>query len=157
MSAQTLKWRVKELLFLFYFRTIYQVLLIRQRRYWAQQYPSWMRCTWDHSVKIMFWTLTFKVRTCLPSWRISWEAMDSRGYSFLIGLGKSWTYLSWSTSMLWYAASNVGSNFRGEVDVESMPHRGLRFRLRESHRLGRRVYELWTLGHLNATELVVDE
>ena len=35
----------------------------------------------------------------------------------------------------------MGSNFRGEVDVESMPHKGLRFRLRESHRLGRRVYD----------------
>ena len=26
--------------------------------------------------------------------RISWDFMDSRGYSFLIGLGRSWTYLS---------------------------------------------------------------
>ena len=62
MSAQTLQGRVKELLFLFYFRTIYQVQLIRQRRYWAQQYPSWMRCTRDHSVKAMFWTSTTNFR-----------------------------------------------------------------------------------------------
>ena len=81
------------------------------------------------------------LETSVRDSRISWDAMDPMGYSFLIGLGKSLTYPAMSAPLLAYVAFKVGSNFRGEVDVELTPHRGLKFRLRESHRLRQNVYK----------------
>ena len=65
--------------------------------------------------------------------RISLEAMVLPGYSFLIGLFKPSTY-GGLIPLLLYVASTVGCSFRVE-EGESRPQRGLRFRLRESHRL----------------------
>ena len=72
-------------------------------------------------------------RTFVRAGRISFGVIDWRGYSFLIGLGKSWTYFV-SAVIFSYVASKVGFNIRGEEIVLRLQN-GLRFKLRESHRL----------------------
>ena len=107
--------------------------LTRQRKCWGRQYRVRMRCTLDLPAEKKLHSVKSTWRTFVRAGRISFDAMDWRGYSFLIGLGKSWTYFV-SVLIFSYVASKVGFNITGEESVLRLQN-GLRFKLRESHRL----------------------